>query len=130
MRNEYETWLKGNAPTGQGWTGKLLPMAAAVLATVAVGLSVVMMAGLGLPSGELPAEARAPAEAPQSAPAPAGQTVRYAQALPPVTVVSRREPADNAAAPAPAVATVLPARPTSGETATVGVAAAGDNLGQ
>ena len=117
MKQEYEAWLKRNAPAGRAWTGKLLPRGAAVAATVVVGLAVVMMAGLGLPPGELPAQARGPAAAPQQA----GQTVRYAEALPTVTVVGRREPA---------TAAVLPARPVAGDAATVGIAAAGHNLGQ
>ncbi len=117
MKQEYEAWLKSNAPAGRAWTGKLLPMAAAVAATVVVGLSVVMMAGLGLPPGELPAQASGPAAAPQQA----GQAVRHAEPLPTVTVVGRREPA---------TAAELPARPAPGEAATVGIAAAGDNLRQ
>jgi hypothetical protein len=83
-------------------------------------LSVVLMAGVGLPPGEQPLEARAPAAAPVP-------TVRYAEALPTVTVVGRREPG---AQPAPAATAALPAIPASGEAATVGMTIAGDNLRQ
>ena len=123
MHNEFETWLKANSPAGQVWAGKLWPAAAAVTATVLVGLSVVMMAGPGLPPGELPLEARVPAPAPVAA-----QTVRHAEALPTVTVVGRREPGDRQALPPNTAA--VPAGPASGETATVGMSAAGDNLRQ
>ena len=123
MHDDFETWLKNNAPAGQPWRARLLSLAAAGTATALVGLSVVLMAGLGLPAGESALEAQAPA----TAPAPA-QNVRYAQALPTVTVVGRREPADQVALPATTAA--LPARPASGEGATVGIAAAGDNLRQ
>lgn len=116
MKNEFETWLENNAPAGQPWKARLLSLAAAGTATALVGLSVALMAGLGLPPGEQPMEARAPAAAPAAA-----QTVRYAEALPTVTVVGRREPGDIAA---------LPARPASGDAAAVGIAAAGDNLRQ
>ena len=123
MRNKFDAWLKNNAPAGQGWTARLWPAAAAVTATVVVGLSVVMMAGLGLPPGEAPLDARAPAPVPVAA-----ATVRYAQALPTVTVVGRREPADRQQMAATSAG--LPARPASGATATVGMSAAGDNLRQ
>jgi hypothetical protein len=120
MRNEFETWLKNNAPAGEPWKGRLLSLAAAGTATAVVGLSVLLMAGLGLPAGELPAQARGPA---------AGQTVRYAEALPTVTVVGRREPAGKAAPAAPTTTAALPARPASGDTA-AGISIAGDNLRQ
>jgi hypothetical protein len=124
MNNEYEAWLKKNEASGRTWTGKLLPLAAAGTATALVGLSVVMMAGLGLPAGGLPLEATAPAAVPATA-----QNVRHAQPLPTVTVVGRREalePAEPAAARAITVA--LPARPASAESATVGMTSTGDNL--
>ena len=116
MGNDYDTWLKKNAPAGGPWKARLLPLAAAGLATILVGLSVVLMAGVGLPPGEQPLEALAPAAAP-------AQTVRYAEALPTVTVVGRRQPA-------PAATAALPAIPASGEAATVGMTIAGDNLRQ
>jgi hypothetical protein len=114
MKNEFKTWLENNAPAGQPWKARLLSLAAAGMATALVGLSVVLMAGLGLPAGELPMEAAAPATA---------RSVRYAQALPTVTVVGRREPAPAA----PATIAVLPARPASGDAA-ARIAIAGDNL--
>ncbi len=131
MKNAFDNWLKNNAPAGQGWTGRLLALAAAGTATGLVGLSVVMMAGLSLPPGELPAEARAPSTGAMqaAAPAAAAPNVRYAQALPTVTVVGRREPGDK---PAPVAATntaALPARTASAE-ATIGMSATGDNLRQ
>jgi hypothetical protein len=129
MNNEFDNWLKNNAPAGQGWTGRLLALAAAGTATGLVGLSVVMMAGLGLPSGELPAQALAAATAPAQTAAPAAvePSVRYAQALPTVTIVGRREAADR---PAPLGATAgLPARTASAD-ATIGMSATGDNLRQ
>jgi hypothetical protein len=125
MKNEYESWLKKNETSGQAWTGKLLPLAAAGMATALVGLSVVMMAGLGLPAGELPLEAKAPA-----GPA-AAQNVRYAQPLPTVTVVGRREATEpGEQAPVRATTAALPVRPASGEAATVGMTSTGDNLRQ
>lgn len=108
MRNKFETWLMKNAPAGRGWTGKVLPAAAALTATVLVGLSVVMMAGLDLP---------------------AGQGVRYAEALPTVTVVGRRESGDKAALPAARTNAAMPARTASAD-ATVSISNAGDNLRQ
>lgn len=131
MNNEFDNWLKTNAPTGQGWTGHLLALAAAGTATALVGLAVVMMAGLGLPPGELPAQAQAPAAASVQAAAPesVGTTVRYAQALPTVTIVGRREPADRPAKVAATAAVGLPARTASAD-ATIGMSAAGDNLRQ
>jgi hypothetical protein len=131
MKNKFETWLNNNAPGGQALKGKLLALGAAGIATALVGLSVVLMAGLDLPAGELPAEARVPATAPVQAGTPgAGQTVRYAEALPTVTVVGRREPGDKAALPVTSNTAALPARPASGDGATVGMTAAGDNLRQ
>jgi hypothetical protein len=131
MNNEFDNWLKNNAPAGQGWTGRLLALAAAGTATGLVGLSVVMMAGLGLPSGELPAQALAAATAPMqaAAPAPLEPTVRYAQALPTVTIVGRREPVDQPAPVAATHAAGLPARTASAD-ATIGMSATGDNLRQ
>lgn len=125
MHNEFETWLKNNAPAGQGWASRLWPAVAAVTATVVVGLSVVMMAGLGLPAGEAPLEARAPVTAPATA-----QPVRYAEALPTVTIVGKRAPGEQEARPAAVKTAALPARPASAESAPVGIAAAGDNLRQ
>lgn len=121
MKHEYETWLKRNAPAGQPWKGRLLTLAAAGTATALVGLSVVLMAGLGLPSGEFPVEAKASA---------GGQNVRYAQALPTVTVVGRREPVERAPMVEPAVTAGLPIDPTSRDAATVGMSSTGDNLRQ
>ncbi len=131
MNNEFDNWLKNNAPAGQGWTGRLVALAAAGTATGLVGLSVVMMAGLGLPSGELPAEARAPATPPvqTAAPASVGPTVRYAQALPTVTIVGRREPADQPAPVAANRTAGMPARTASAD-AMIGMSATGDNLRQ
>ena len=126
MNNDFETWLKKNDPAHRAWTGKLLPLAAAGLATALAGLSVVLMAGLGLPAADLPLEAKAPATAPATA-----QTIRYAQPLPTVTVVGRREatePGDTA--PARATTAALPAQPASGGAATVGMTSTGDNLRQ
>ena len=68
MRNEFETWLKDSIPAGQAWTDRLLAAAAACTATVAVWLSLVLMAGLDLP----PSDLRAPAQT--GAPAPADAT--------------------------------------------------------
>lgn len=132
MRNDFESWLKRNAPQGQAWTGRLFALAAAGTATAAVWLGVVLMAGLSLPPGELPIEARAPAAtaAPVHAAAPdsARQRLRHASALPAVTVVGRRVPEENAvlAAPDPAA---LPARPAVAD-ATIGVSVAGDHRRQ
>jgi hypothetical protein len=122
MHNDFETWLDKNA--GRPWTARLLSLAAAGTATALVGLSVVLMAGLGLPAGELPAEARAPAT-----PA-AAANVRYAEALPTVTIVGRREQAGNAELPQAVDTAAFPARPASGDAATVGMSATGDNLRQ
>ena len=122
MHNDFDTWLTKNA--GKPWTARLLSLAAAGTATALVGLSVVLMAGVGLPAGEQPVEARAPAAA------PATPTVRYAEALPTVTVVGRREPAGNAELPLPTSIAAFPARPASGDAATVGMSATGDNLRQ
>lgn len=131
MNNEFDNWLKNNAPASQGWTGRLLALAAAGTATGLVGLSVVMMAGLSLPAGELPAQARAPATAPVQTAAPASvePSVRYAQALPTVTIVGRREPAEQPAPVAAAQTAGLPARTASAD-ATIGMSATGDNLRQ
>lgn len=120
MRNDFDDWVKGNQPPGRYWTGKLLSLTAAGTAAALVGLSVVLTAGLGLPAGDVPAEARAPA----------GQNVRYAEALPTVTVVGRREPAPQAALTEPTSTAALPAVPASGEAATVGMSGTGDNLRQ
>lgn len=108
MRNKFETWSMNNAPAGRGWTGKVLPAAAAVTATVVIGLSVVMMAGLR---------------------PPAGQAVRYAEALPTVTVVGRRESGDKAGLATPTTTAAVPVRTASGN-ATVSISIAGDNLRQ
>jgi hypothetical protein len=133
MNNEFDNWLKNNAPAGQGWAGRLVALAAAGTATGLVGLSVVMMAGLGLPPGDLPAQAQAQAPGTASvqtaAPASTGPAVRYAQALPTVTIVGRRDSADP---PAPVAATRtagFPARTASAD-ATIGMSATGDNLRQ
>ncbi len=122
MKNDYEDWQKKNAPAGQAWTGRLLAMAAAGTATAAVWLSVVLMAGLDLPPGEQLAATPAPAVA------GSGRTVRYAAALPTVTVVGRRESAEPDA-PVAEVAAALPAR-TASVNATVGMSSTGDNLRQ
>ena len=120
MNNDYETWLKKNEPSGRTWTGKLVPLAAAGMATALVGLSVVMMAGLGLPAGDLALEAKTPAATPN---------VRYAQPLPTVTVVGRREAVEpGEQVPVRATTAALPVRPASGEAATVGMTFTGDNL--
>ena len=120
MKNEYQDWQDKNAPAGQAWTGRLLAMAAAGTASAAVWLAIVLMAGLDLPPGDQLAVAQAPA----TAVAASGRTLRYAAALPTVTVVGRRESA------APAEATVaLPAR-TASVNATVGMSSTGDNLRQ
>ena len=119
MRNNYENWLKANAPAGRTWGGRLLALSAAGTATAAVGLSVVLIAGLGRASGEL--EAAAPA------PATTSTNVRYAAALPTVTVVGRRE--DTTAPVAPAETAALPAR-SALVNATVGMSGSGDNIRQ
>lgn len=121
MKNDYEAWLKRNEPAGRPWQGKLVSLAAAGTATGLVGLSVVLMAGVGLPAGESPVEAQAPAT---------GQNVRYAEALPTVTVVGRREPAGSADLPQAADTAAFPVRPAAGEADTVGMSATGDNLRQ
>ena len=120
MGNRFEDWLKRNEPAGQARARRLLAAAAAGTATAAVGLSVVLMAGMGLPPGELQAGGQTAA--------PAGRTVRYATALPTVTVVGRRGLADLAA-PAGGQTAALPAR-TASVNATVGMAGTGDNLRQ
>lgn len=124
MKNEFEDWQKKNDPAGQAWAGRLLAMAAAGTATAAVWLSIVLMAGLDLPPGDQLAAVRAPATAAASS----ARTVRYASALPTVTVVARRESAEPAAFPADATA-ALPAR-TASMNATVGMSSTGDNLRQ
>lgn len=129
MRNEFKNWVKSNVPAGRAWTVRVLTVAAAGTATAAVWLSVVLMAGLDLAPGELPVAAQAPAATPANAAPAAQQSVRYASALPPVTIVGRREPGAN---PAPAAAkdvSAAPARPASGESM-IGMSAAGDNLRQ
>ena len=126
MNNDYEAWLKKNEPAGRAWTRKLLPLAAAGLATGLAGLSVVLMAGLGLPASDLPFEAKAPAVAPATA-----QNVRHAQPLPTVTVVGRREATEpGETATARATTAALPVQPASGGAATVGMTSTGDNLRQ
>ena len=119
MRNNYKDWLKGNAPAGRAWTERLLSLAAAGTATALVGLAVVLIVGLGVPSGKL--------EAAATAPATTRTNVRYAAALPTVTVVGRRE--DATAPVAPAETAALPARSAS-VNATVGMSGSGDNLRQ
>lgn len=132
MRNRYDDWLKTNAPAGQAWTGRLVGLAGAGAATAAVWLSVVLMAGLDLPPGDVGIEAKARSATPAVAVAPpappaVAPTVRYATALPPVTVVGRRDPADRAAQPPVIEAALMPQQPVSGE-ATVGMSSGGDNL--
>ena len=124
MKNEFDTWLKTNTPSGQAWKTRLLSLAAAGVATALVGFSVIMMAGLGLPAGESALEARAPAAA--SSPA---QSVRYAEALPTVTVVGRREAREPPAIGVPATAMTSPATVGS-EDAAASIAVAGDHLRQ
>lgn len=111
MTNDDGSWLKSNTPAGRSWTGKLLPLTKAVVAMAMIGLSVVMMAGLDLPPSELPIEAWGLAAVPQQA----GQPVRHAEALPTITVVGRRELANQ---------------PAAVNTATVGVATAGEDAGR
>ncbi|MFC5499933.1 hypothetical protein ACFPOE_20490 [Caenimonas terrae] len=134
MKNNYEAWLNRNSACGPSWKGKLLPLGAAGLATALVGLSVVMMAGLGLPAGQAPLEARGAASAPvQARAAAAAPAVRSARALPTVTVIGRRAPggvaASPVAVPVPTVTAALPARPASGDVA-ARLSIAGDNLSQ
>ena len=132
MRNEFEIWLKRNVPAGQARTGRLLVLAAAGTASATVWLSVVLMAGLGLPPGDLATEARAPAAAAApvhaAAPASAQQRLRHASALPTVTVVGRRVPDDKPVLAATDAA-ALPARPALAD-ATIGVSVAGDHRRQ
>ena len=111
------------ARRGQAWKGRLLSLAAAGTATALVGLSVVLMAGLGLPSGKSAMQARARAAQPATA-----ETVRYAEALPTVTVVGRREVGEQAAQGAPATTAALPARAASDVAASIAIA--DDNLRQ
>lgn len=124
MKNEFDTWLRTNTPSGQAWKTRLLSLAAAGAATVLVGFSVVMIAGLGLPAGESALEARAPAAA--SSPT---QSVRYAEPLPTVTVVGRREAREQPAIGVPATALASPATAGSDEAA-ASIAAAGGHLRQ
>ena len=121
MRNEFESWLKTNTPSGQRWQSRLLSLAAAGAATALVAVSVILMAGLGLPAGEPVVQARAPA----AAPAPA-QTVRYAAALPTVTVMGRHEVGETALG-APTNPMASPARAAFGDAA-ASIAIAGGNL--
>lgn len=123
MKNEFEQWREARAPAGRAWASRLLALAAAGTATAAVWLSVVLMAGLDLRPGDQLAASQAPATAASS-----GRTVRYAAALPTVTVVGRRETA-VAAEPLAEAAAAWPARTASGN-ATVGMAGTGDNLRQ
>ena len=134
MRNEFEYWLKTNTPSGQAWKARLLSLAAAGAATALVGLSVVEMAGIGLPAGEsaMQARAMAPAPAPATAPAQAtaplpARTVRHAKALPTVTVVGRREVGEPAAPGAPITTVALPPRAGT-EDAAASSAVAADHL--
>ena len=124
MKNQFEQWTKSSAPLGRIWAGRAASLAAAGTATVAVGLSVVLMAGLNLPAGEAPVEVRAPAEPPMPAVASSAQSaLQYATALPTVTIVGRRMPAA-----AVEVATLPP--PAARPEETAGLLAAGDNLAQ
>ena len=131
MRNDFKIWLRNNAPAGRGYTGKVLPVASAAAATSLVALSVVMLAGLGLPPGQTPVDASARSAVPAQpfATAPAGQVVRHAQALPTVTVVGRREAGSTAALAAPTTTGAMPVQAASGEAA-VGISIAGNNLRQ
>ena len=132
MKNQFEQWTKSSAPLGRIWAGRAASLAAAGTATVAVGLSVVLMAGLNLPAGEAPVEARAPADPPMPAVASSAQsaqsTLHYATALPTVTIVGRRIPAAEAPAAAVEVGTLPP--PAARPEETAGLLAAGDNLAQ
>ena len=122
MKNEFESWLKTNTTSGQAWTTRLLSLAAAGAATALVGLSVIVMAELGLPAGDSAMQARAP-----SAPPAPAQTIRYAQALQTVTVVGRREAGEPALGVPTTVA--LPAGAGSRDAA-ASIEIAGDNLRQ
>ena len=126
MQNAFEQWANRNMPAGQAWIGRLLAAAAAGTATAAVWVSVVLMAGLGLPPGESQQPAQAPATADGAA--SAARTVRYAAALPTVTVLGRRESADKAETLAVDTAGP-PARPASAN-ATIVMSGTGDNLRQ
>lgn len=129
MKNQFEQWTRSRVPAGWIWAGRAAALAAAGTATVAVGLSVVLMAGLNLPAGEAPVEARAPAEPPMPVVASSARSaLHYATALPTVTIVGRRMPAAEPPAAAVEVGT-LPA-PAARAEATVGMSAAGDNLAQ
>ena len=127
MKNQFEQWTKSSAPLGRIWAGRAASLAAAVTATMAVGLSVVLMAGLGLPAGEAPIEARSLAAPPTPVAASSESALRYATAMPTVTIVSRRTRPVEAPAAAVDVGT-LPA-PARTE-ATVGMSATDDNLPQ
>jgi hypothetical protein len=119
MKVDYDSWLNKNA--GRPWIARLASLAAAGTATALVALSVVLMAGVGLPAGGSPGQARAPA---------AASSVRYARALPTGTIVGRRDQAGNSGPAALATSADYPARPASGDAATVGMSATGDNLRQ
>ncbi len=129
MKNQFEQWTKSSVPAGRIWAGRAAALAAAGTATVAVGLSVVLMAGLNLPAGEAPVEARAPALPPTPVVASSAQsTLRYAAALPTVTIVGRRT--RSAEGPPAAIGVGTLTAPEAQAEATVGMSAAGDNLAQ
>jgi hypothetical protein len=128
MTNQFEQWIKSTGPA-RVWVRRAAALAAAGTATAAIGLSVVLMAGLNLPAGQAPVEAQAPAApATQLAASSTPSAPRYATALPRVTIVGRRVRAAEAAPAAVEVGT-LPARQARAE-ATVGMSATGDNLAQ
>lgn len=121
MRNEFNTWLSRNAAAGEAWKDRLLTLVAAGAATALVGLSVVLMAGVGRPAGEA-----LQASVPSSGALPV-QTVRRAEPLATVTITGRREQAGDASLPATGATAAVAERAASAE-APGGIALAGDNL--
>jgi hypothetical protein len=129
MNKQFEQWTRSRVPVGRRWAARAAALAAAGTATVAIGLSVVLMAGLNLPAGEARVEARAPVAVPTQAAASSAQpSLRYATALPTVTIVGRRVRLAEAS-PAAVEFGDLPAGQARVE-ATVGISVAGDNLPQ